>query len=451
MRCVSRASFACCGTLILLLALHGCNRSGPATDGPVTPQAFATPSIADEPRAELQVQRARLGKGGTLDGVLTDLGVDAPPRADLLALLREQLDVRRLPRETGVAVVRDPDGALKRVTCRPDPERFLRLAPGLDGAWTAVWVEVPVRTTIETAGGIVEQSVAQALSSASHGMLLTLAFADIFQWDVDLLVDPRPGDRVQIVYETRRIGELPPDLPSYGGAESRPGQFLALGRILAAAYLGSAARSSAFWIESESGRSGYFDEQGQPLRKTFLKSPLNYRRVSSGFSSARRNPVTRRVAPHHGVDFAARAGTPVAATADGKIRSAGWQGPLGRTVRIRHAAGYETVYGHLSRFAKGVQAGVEVLQNQVIGYVGSTGRATGPHLHYTMRHRRRAIDPMSFRSPPAEPLDPGLMPLLHRTRARWQPLLQSIHPPDLGINLAASFDERDGGATGSGI
>ena len=200
----------------------------------------------------------------------------------------------------------------------------------------------------------------------------------------------------------------------------------------------SPARANAFWIADPQGRGNYYDLQGRPLRKTFLKSPLNYRRISSRFSQARRNPVTRRVVPHHGVDYAARAGTPVVAAADGRVASAGWDGALGRAVRIRHGSEYVTIYGHLKGFAGGMRRGVEVRQNQVIGYVGSSGRATGPHLHYTIVHGGRPIDPMKMKNPPVEALDPALVPELRLAVRRWRPLLDLEPAPVVELAQGAS-------------
>jgi murein DD-endopeptidase MepM/ murein hydrolase activator NlpD len=290
--------------------------------------------------------------------------------------------------------------------------------------------------------GVVESSVAQALANAPHGTLLTTAFADVFQWDVDLLVEPRPGDRVKLVYETRNLGPLPADLPAFGGAVDESGQELPPGRILAASYSGRIAEAIAFWVSDDDGAGGYYDAEGRPLKKTFLKSPLNYRRISSGFSHARRNPVTRKVVPHHGVDFAAAPGTPVVSTADGRVVSAGWDGPLGRAVRIRHGSEYVTIYGHLKGFARGIRAGVEVRQNQVIGYVGSSGRATGPHLHYSMIRSRQAINPLRFENPPSEPLPPRLRPQLELVQRRWSPVLDGS--PD-GVRIAGPADEKKPG------
>jgi murein DD-endopeptidase MepM/ murein hydrolase activator NlpD len=294
----------------------------------------------------------------------------------------------------------------------------------------------------------VESCLAQAFSDSSHGLQLTLAFADIFQWDVDLLVDPRPGDRVQVVYQVRKLGEPPEDMPPFGEEIGHHGDFLALGRILAATYQGQMAQTSAFWVADDDGGGDYYDMRGRPLRKSFLKSPLNYRRISSGFSYNRRNPVTHKVVAHLGVDYAAAPGTPVASTADGRVISAGWDGALGRAVRIRHGSEYTTIYGHLRSVAKGIRRGADVRQNQVIGYVGSTGRATGPHLHYTILHRGRAINPLKFKSPSANPLPLELKPRLEIAKRRWLPLLDAIPPEERKIELArgneASRTRREG-------
>jgi murein DD-endopeptidase MepM/ murein hydrolase activator NlpD len=302
--------------------------------------------------------------------------------------------------------------------------------------WTTEWRDLPVEITIRTAGGVVTASVAQALSHERHAVPLVPAFADIFQWDVDLLVDPRPGDQVRIVYEVRRLGAVDPDTPPYRDLPEAPGDEVGLGRILAASYDGRLARSEAFWVEDDAEDGDYYDADGVPLRKAFLRSPLNYRRISSGFSRGRMHPVLRRVVPHHGVDFAAASGTPVVAAADGRVTSVGWDGALGKAIRVRHGNGFETIYGHLRGYARGVRSGAKVEQNQVIGYVGSTGRATGPHLHYTMRIHGKAIDPLRFDNPPVEPLPEHLKPNLERSLRLWTPILASVRPDDAGTDLA---------------
>jgi len=373
-----------------------------------------------------------VGRGGTLAGALDRLGAPAELRQPLLEEIGTHIDARKLSPRTGLLARIDETGAWRTVAVRPDPERFLRVEIGESSETPRLvpsWIELPVEVEVLSASGVIEASVAQALADSPDGRVLVPAFADIFQWDVDLLVDPRPGDRVRMVYEIERLGPLPPGLPGFQGAPDQTGETLGIGRILAASYTGARARSNAFWIENDEGQGNYYDVQGQPLRKTFLKSPLNYRRISSRFSRARRNPVTRRVVPHHGVDYAARAGTPVVAAADGRVASAGWDGALGRAVRIRHGSEYVTIYGHLKGFARGIRSGAEVRQNQVIGYVGSSGRATGPHLHYTVVHGGRPIDPMRMKNPPVEPLDPARVPDLRQAIRQWRPLLDLESDP----------------------
>jgi murein DD-endopeptidase MepM/ murein hydrolase activator NlpD len=147
--------------------------------------------------------------------------------------------------------------------------------------------------------------------------------------------------------------------------------------------------------------------------------------------------------PHHGVDFAAAPGTPVTATADGRVVSAGWDGALGQAVRLRHGSEYVTIYGHLRGFARGISSGVDVKQGQVVGYVGSTGRATGPHLHYTVVKHGRAINPMKMTNPAVEPLEDRLLPALAESRRRYQPVLEAIHAPQIDLASTRPVDDSN--------
>lgn len=401
---------------------------------PALPPAGRAVPARDDPQGSststrLVLQTASLGHGTTLAAALDRLGLEAETIRSSLAALGELLDLRRLPAETGIAVGRGAAGAVRVVGVRAEPDRFVRLLLPEGGAPpSAQSVSLPISKRVSSVGGVVSSSVAQALAGTPLGPQLTLAFANIFQWDVDLLVDPRAGDSVRVVYETLEVGPPPEDLPPFDDRVEGNGDVLGLGRILAASYEGHRVRSSAYWVERQDG-GDYYDEQGDPLEKTFLQSPLNYRRVSSHFSRARRHPITRQVVPHHGVDFAAPAGTPVVATADGRVASAGWDGALGRALRLRHGSTYVTVYGHLSGFARGIRSGVEVRQNRVIGYVGATGRATGPHLHYTLIDHGRPVDPLRFDNPHGEPLPAELLPRLTEAMRSWSPLLAVVLPP----------------------
>jgi len=397
-----------------------------------------------------RVERLTLGRGGSLATAFDRLAIPEEMRLSLLDTAGEELDLRRLSPRTGLLAVWHNASELRSLAIRTETERFLRMIVEPDDGDVLIrasWIELPMETAERVEQGVVESSVAQALAGAPHGMMLTAEFADVLQWDVDLLVEPRPGDRVSLVYETRHLGVLPGDLPPFGSETELPGEELSPGRILAASYSGRIASATAYWVEDDEGGEGYYDAEGKPLRKTFLKSPLNYRRISSGFSHARRHPVTRKVVPHHGVDFAAAPGTPVVATADGRVVSVGWDGALGRAVRIRHGSEYVTIYGHLRGFARGVRAGVEVKQNQVVGYVGSSGRATGPHLHYSMVRSGRAINPLRFENPPSEPLPLRLRPRLALARQKWAPV---IDQPATDVEIADGSGERRGqSATGS--
>jgi murein DD-endopeptidase MepM/ murein hydrolase activator NlpD len=425
------------------------SRTDAGAPTPATPSA-AIPDPAgdadetlDAPEA-LRVRRTTLGRGGTLAAALGRVGVPEELRPAIQRAAGRHLDPRRLPAKMGISATRGSDGRLLAVSFRAELERYLRVT--VSGPATALAprsevVRLPVARSVEAAGGHVEHSVAQAFSNSPHGMQLTNAFADIFQWDIDLLVEPRPGDRVRIVYEALRLGSVPNDVPSFGEAPVNAGDFLGVGGVLAASYDGTLASSTGFWLEGDNGVGGYYDATGEPLRKAFLKSPLSYRRISSGFSNARRHPVTHRVVAHRGVDFAAAPGTPVVATADGRVTSAAWEGPLGRAVRLRHGGSLVTVYGHLRGFADGIRPGVKVHQNQVIGYVGSTGRATGPHLHYTMIQNGRAINPLSFRNPPSKALPEQQRPALLQAQERWLPVLERIGADGYEVAIGTGADD----------
>ena len=407
---------------LLLVLLGSCSDSSRNNQAPTDLASLPHVESAESGALTTTVARETLGQGGTLGASLERLGLDADLRTAVLATVGRHLDVRRLKPQTGLAATRAADGQILAVTVRDRADRYLRVRIDGDGTQTELR-SLPLRRAVRHDGGTIESSVAQALGHLPNAISVTAAFADVMQWDVDLYVDPRPGDTVRLVYEVMTLGAVPDDLPDFGRAAREPGEFVALGRVLAARYRGAIASAEGFWVADGSGAGDFFDRAGQPLRKSFLKSPLNYRRISSRFSRNRLHPVTRRVSPHHGVDFAAAPGTPVVATADGRVTRAGWDGPLGRAVRVRHNGEYTTVYGHFQRLARGIRPGVSVKQNQVIGFVGSSGRATGPHLHYTVLRAGRAIDPLRMDNPSREPLTPSLRPWLAQAAARWGELL----------------------------
>ncbi len=236
--------------------------------------------------------------------------------------------------------------------------------------------------------GKVKNSLWETLVEMGEKPTLIGKLADIFAWDIDFLTDVRDGDEFDFIVE---------------GFEE-DGKTVFYGDILIANYILSGVNHYAVLYKNSNGISGYYNLRGEALQKTLLKSPLNYRRITSKFSRSRMHPILKIRRPHYGVDFAAPTGTPVVAAGDGEVAFKGWRGEYGNSVIISHANGYQTYYGHLSRFAKGISKGKKVKQNQVIGYVGMTGLATGPHLDYRVKKDGRFIDPLNMKLPSASPV-----------------------------------------------
>ncbi|MCD6406685.1 M23 family metallopeptidase [Candidatus Aerophobetes bacterium] len=254
------------------------------------------------------------------------------------------------------------------------------------GVFVAEKKEIPRKKVLIGAKGEVESSLYEAMKKEGISNELILNFADIFSWEIDFLTDPRKGDSFQMIWE-RYI--------------SPEGNVLMEGRILAAQYVNQGKKYTAIFYQDPEGHRGYFTPDGKSLRKSFLRSPLHYRRISSYFSYRRFHPILKIYRPHLGIDYAAPTGTPVSSIGDGVVIFAGWNGGFGKQVKIKHPNGYITSYGHLSRIARGVRRGKKVYQGQVIGYVGATGLATGPHLDFRISKNGRYYNFLKMRLPRA--------------------------------------------------
>ncbi len=224
--------------------------------------------------------------------------------------------------------------------------------------------------------GSIADNLIASMGGGQQNLLLALSLSDVFAWDIDFTTALRKGDTFRVLVE----------------GLYRDGEFKKYGNILAAEFVNDGVLYRAYRFEID-GRADYFDAEGRSLRKAFLKAPLSFRRISSGFSKSRLHPVLNIRRAHNGTDYVAPKGTPVSAMANGQVLAAGRQGGYGNLVVVRHPNGYKTFYGHLSGFAKGVRKGASVAQGQLIGYVGATGLATGPHLHFEMRVNDRPVDP----------------------------------------------------------
>lgn len=250
------------------------------------------------------------------------------------------------------------------------------------------WVgQKEVETKVEYIEGTIESSLWNAIAAVGGDQNITMELSDIYQWTVDFF-GIQSGDVFKVVYENKYIKD----------------ECIGMGKILSC-YLNNAGSEHYAYYFEQNGRGEYFDENGDNLRRTFLKAPLNYRRISSTFSNARKHPITKVVRPHHGVDYAAATGTPVVTIGDGTVIEKGWDSKGGGNyVKVKHNGTYTTTYMHLNGFAKGIQKGKKVKQGDLIGYVGSSGSSTGPHLDFRLCKNGKYINPLTFESPSAEPV-----------------------------------------------
>ncbi len=264
-------------------------------------------------------------------------------------------------------------------------------------------VERPLERRVRTARAVIDSSLFEAAASASIRDATALAIADIFRYDIDFVLDIRPGDEFTVTYEQLL----------------RDGAYVKDGNVLAARFLRGGREYQAVRFVGPDGVAGYYTPDGRSLRRSFLRAPLEFTRVSSGFNSARLHPILNLIRAHKGVDYAAPIGTPVRAAGDGRVLFAGIRGGYGNLVELGHSGGVTTVYGHLSRFASGLKVGQHVAQGSLIAYVGMTGLATGPHLHYEYRVNGVFQNPQTVRLPNATPIAPELLAGFLRDTGPW--------------------------------
>ena len=272
-------------------------------------------------------------------------------------------------------------------------------------------VNVPLEKQLVKVTGEIQSSLFEAMETAGEQDTLTLAFAEILAWEIDFYMDVREGDRFSIIVEKLYKGK----------------EFIDYGTIHAVTYAGQEKTITGIRY-----RDDYYDENGRSLKRAFLKSPLRFNRISSRFSRSRRHPILGGLRPHYGVDYAAPVGTPVWAVGDGKVVLCGWNGGYGKQVVLRHMNGYMTHYGHLSRFGPGIRNGTQVEQKQVIGYVGSTGLSTGPHLDYRLAKDGQFRNPLKETFPTGIPITQGEMDVFLKRRDEVLAWLRGDSGPSQG-------------------
>ena len=360
----------------------------PADDVPAREleQAPATETPVAEPAGEQLVLTVR--RNDTLERLFRRHKLDLE---DLVALrqlrgVRRSLD--RIHPGDKFNVVHD-DGAVLALKRRVSETEVLSVVRG-DAGFASEIIETPIDVRTAYAVGTIDSSLFVAARAAGINPETILRMAnDIFGWDIDFGLDIRPGDRFSVIYEKRY----------------RDGEYLGDGRILAAEFVNAGETYRAVRYASDDGRiDDYFTPEGRSMRRQFLRAPLDFRRVSSNFNLRRRHPILNRIRAHQGVDYAAARGTFVKAAGDGRVSFIGHKGGYGRTLVLEHGGGISTLYAHMARFARGLRRGQRVRQGQTIGYVGSSGAATGPHLHYEYRVNGVHKNPRTVRLPDAAPL-----------------------------------------------
>lgn len=329
-----------------------------------------------------------ISRGTTLSDILTGFGFsgadihrmkeDIKPVYDL-SLLKAGQELRIKKRENGDFVCLEYD---------IDDEEFLHIKKE-GNEYTARKENIPYGVQLSLIRGIIADNLIASVYRQGEGEHLALTLADIFSWDIDFYTDLREGDRFSILFEKKYLR----------------GEFCGYGKVLAAFFTNQGKTFQAYRYTYPDGSDwDYFDEQGRSLRKEFLKSPIKFARITSRFSLRRLHPIRKVYRPHYGVDYGARVGTPVQATADGTVIFAGRKGPAGRMIGVRHRNDYTTQYLHLRRFASGIKKGARVKGGQVIGYVGASGEATGPHLDYRIKYHGKYINPLTWKFKPVKPL-----------------------------------------------
>lgn len=372
--------------------------AGPQQEAVLDPESEAVCEEVSDPLGfcpdSLESVSGKVKKGQFFANLLSGLGMSAKEAYDLTQACTEVFDVKSL--RVGNAYTayygashseEDGSGSGNLLYLVYERDRSSSIVFDCIPPYGARIYEKPVTVESRYADVTINTSLWNDMLSQGVSPLLILSLSDIYAWTIDFF-GLQKGDRFQVLYDENICD----------------GEVMAIENVRYAVFSHAGQTLPMVMFDQGDGGNVWWNEKGESMRKAFLKAPLKYSRISSGFSYSRRHPVTRRVQPHTGVDYAAPTGTPVMTIGDGTVTSVKHEGAGGKTVRIRHNSVYSTAYLHLSKYAKGLKAGQRVRQGEVIGYVGSTGRSTGPHLDFRVWKNGSPINPLKMDSPPAEPL-----------------------------------------------
>ena len=397
---------------ISFLLITGCGiQTG---DNPASEETVETPvplieyGIAVD---SLKVFRDVVGRNEFLADILLRYGVDYNTIDYIARHTKDTFDVRKIRRGNNYTVICTDDSTQRALYFAYEISASSYVLYRLFDTISAIRGEKAITSVTEAVNGSIQSSLWNSLVDQQADANLANELSEIYAWTIDFF-GLQKGDAYTVIFDKKYVEDI----------------YLGLGRVYAAKFYHGGKDQYAFYFE-QNGEGDYFDEEGNSLPRTFLKAPLRYTRISSGFSNSRLHPVLKIRRPHHGVDYAAPAGTPVYTVGDGVIIDRGYQKRGGGNyIKIKHNGTYSTTYMHLKGFAKGMNVGKRVSQGDLIGYVGSTGLATGPHLDFRFYRNGKAVNPLKVESPPSKPVDTAYLPEFRMLVEKYKARLDSIAP-----------------------
>lgn len=342
---------------------------------------------ASDTTPELTYTTVIVAKGDTLSTIFTKIGLSANTLHELLNSDKEANRFTRLKAGQTLEFTLTADGQLAQLASPLNSLETIRITRSEEGFEFHKDVLKPETQTVY-AHGVIDNSLFLTGEKAGLSHKLIMDLANVFGYDIDFALDIRQGDEFELIYEEKTVGD----------------KRVATGHILSARFTNQGKTYTAIRYTNQQGFAGYYTAEGNNTRKAFIRTPVDLARISSRFSNGRKHPILNNIRAHKGVDYAAPRGTPIKATGDGRIVLAKFNGGYGNTVIIQHGQRYRTLYAHMNGFAKGIRNGVQVQQGQIIGYIGTTGLSTGPHLHYEFQVNGKHVDPLSEKLPVADPI-----------------------------------------------
>nr|WP_312232185.1 peptidoglycan DD-metalloendopeptidase family protein [Pseudomonas sp.] len=347
----------------------------------------AEPEIAEQPPEDPRNKTVTVTNGDTLSTVFSKVGLSSNTLHEVINSSKEAKQLSRLKVGQELQFQLSEEGQLESLHSQLSDLESISLSK-TDSGYDFKREMVKPDVHESYAHGVINSSLFVAAKRAGLSHNLTMDLANIFGYDIDFAMDIREGDEFEVIYQNKKVGD----------------KSVGTGNILSARFTNRGKTYTAVRYTDKQGNVSYYDADGNSMRKAFIRTPVDFARISSRFSNGRKHPILNKIRAHKGVDYAAPRGTPIKAAGDGKVILAGRKGGYGNTIVLQHGSRYRTLYAHMQGFAKGVRTGGSVKQGQIIGYIGTTGLSTGPHLHYEFQVNGTHVDPLSQKLPMSDPI-----------------------------------------------